>query len=94
MDESILLNVALIRDLMIIISLSIWIVVLIAVAFIAFKLIGPIKSLTRTAHNLEETSVVLRDTTKDVSKTFSMFGNINRVMERVRERFQRGDGQE
>lgn len=94
MDESILLNVAMIRDLMIIISLSIWIVVLITVAFIAIKLISPIKSLTRTAHNLEETSVVLRDTTKDVSRTFSMFGNINRVMERVRERIQRGSGQE
>ena len=94
MDETTLLNVAMIRDLMIIISLSIWIVVLITVAFIAFKLIGPIKSLTRTAHNLEETSVVLRDTSRDVSRTFSMFGNINRVMERVRERFQRGNGQE
>ncbi|MDE2841886.1 MAG: hypothetical protein OXN21_00750 [Chloroflexota bacterium] len=94
MDQSTLLNVALIRDLMIIVSLSIWIVVLITVAFIALKLIGPIKSLTRTARNLEETSVVLRDTSKDVSRTFSMFGNINRVVERVRERVQRGSGQE
>ena len=94
MDDITLLNVVLIRDLMIIASLAIWMLVLITVAFVALKLIGPIKSISRIASNLEETSVVVRDTTRDVSKTFSMFGSFNRVMERVRERLQRGNGQE
>ena len=90
MDESILVIVAFIKDLMIIVSLAILIVVLVALAIAAFNLIGPIKSLQKTAKNLEETSGLVLATSRDVSRTFSFFGNLNTVLDRVRERLRRG----
>ncbi len=87
MDESTLVLVSFIKDLMIIVSLSILIIVLIALAVAAISLIGPIKSLKRTAQNLEETSSTILASTKDVSKTFGIFASFNRTLERVRERF-------
>ena len=89
MDESTLVIVAFVKDLMIIVSLAILIVVLVALAIAAFKLIGPIKSLQKTAKNLEETSGLVLNTTKDVSRTFSFFGNLNNVLDRVRSRLNR-----
>ena len=90
MDESTLVVVSFIKDLMIIVSLAILIVVLIALAVAAINLIGPIKSLKRTSQNLEDASGLVLSSAKDVSKTFGIFGNINRVLERVRERFRSG----
>ena len=86
MDESTLTVVAFIKDLMIIVSLSVLIIVLIALAVAAIKLIEPIRSLRRTAQNLEEASGLVLNSTRDVSRSLSIFGNLNRVLERVRER--------
>ncbi len=91
MDESTLITVAFIKDIMIIVSLFILILVLIAAVIGALALIGPVKSLRRAASNLEETSGVLLSTTKEVSKSFGFFGGLNRGLERVRERFRRGE---
>ena len=90
MDESTLVVVAFIKDVMIIVSLAILIVVLVAVAIAAINLIGPIKSLKRTSQNLEDASGLVLNSAKDVSQTLSIFGNVNRVLERVRERLRRG----
>jgi nitrogen fixation/metabolism regulation signal transduction histidine kinase len=89
MDESTLVIVAFIKDLMIIVSLGILIVLLVALAIAAFNLIGPVKSLKKTAKNLEEASELALNTTKDVSRTFSFFGSLNNVLDRVRERLRR-----
>ena len=93
MDESTLIIVAFVKDLMIIVSLAILIVVLVALAIAAFNLIGPIKSLRRTTRNLEEASGVVLNTTKEVSRSFSFFGNLNNVLDRVRDRLRRGQEQ-
>ena len=93
MDESTLVIVAFVKDVMIIVTLAILIVVLVALAISAFNLIGPIKSLRKTADNLEEASEIALNTTKDVSRTFSFFGNLNNVLERVRDRLRRGESQ-
>ena len=87
MDESALTLVSFIKDLMIIVSLTILIIVLIALAVAAFNLIGPIKSLKKTAQNLEEASGAILTSSKEVSRTLSIFGSFNRVLERVRDRF-------
>ncbi len=89
MDESTLIIVAFVKDLMIIVSLAILIVVLVALAIAAFNLIGPIKSLQKTAKNVEEASGLVLNTTKDVSRAFSFFGSLNNVLDRVRERLRR-----
>lgn len=86
MDESTLTIVAFIKDLMIILSLTVLLVVLIALAIAAIKMIEPIKSLRRTAQNLEEASGLVLTSTREVSKTLGFFGNMNRIVERVRER--------
>lgn len=86
MDESTLVLVSFIKDIMIIISLVILIIFLIAVAIAAIKLIGPIKSLKKTAQNLEEASGALLTSTQEVSKALGFLGSINRAVERVRER--------
>ena len=93
MDESTLTIVTFIKDLMIILSLAILIVVLIALAIAAIKLIAPIKSLRRTAQNLEEASGLVLTSTRDVSRTLGFFGNLNRILERVRERISRSSEQ-
>ena len=90
MDESTLVIVAFVKDLMIIVSLAVLIVVLVALAIAAFKLMGPLKSLQRTTRNLEEASGVVLNTTKEVSRSFSFFGNLNNVLDRIRDRFHRG----
>ena len=87
MDESALVLVSFIKDLMIIVSLTILIIVLIALAVAAFNLIGPIKSLKKTAQNLEEASGAILTSSREVSRTLSIFGSFNRVLERVRDRF-------
>ena len=92
MDESALVLVSFIKDLMIIVSLAILIVVLIALAVAAFNLIGPIKSLKKTAQNLEEASGAILTSSREVSRTLSIFGSFNRVLERVRERFKSAEG--
>ena len=92
MDESALVLVSFIKDLMIIVSLAILIVVLIALAVAAFNLIGPIKSLKKTAQNLEEASGAILSSSREVSRTLSIFGSFNRVLERVRERFKSAEG--
>ena len=92
MDESALVLVSFIKDLMIIVSLAILIVVLIALAVAAFNLIGPIKSLKKTAQNLEEASGAILSSSREVSRTLSIFGSFNRVLERVRERFKSPEG--
>ena len=91
MDESTLVLVAFIKDLMIIVSLAILIIVLIALAVAAISLIGPIKSLKKTARNLEDASTTILASTKDVSRTLSIFGSFNRALERVRDRFSRSE---
>ena len=93
MDESTLVIVAFIKDLMIIASLAILIVVLAVLAIAAFNLMGPIKSLKKTAKNLEETSTLVLKTTNDVSRTFGFFRNLNSVLDRVRERLRRDQEQ-
>jgi len=93
MDESTLVIVALVKDLMIIVSLAILIIVLVALAIAAFKLIGPIKSLKRTAKNLEDASGMVLNTTRDVSRSFSFFGNLNTVLDRLRDRLRRNEDQ-
>ena len=90
MDESTLVVVAFIKDLMIIASLAILMVILVAIAIAAFNLVGPIKSLKRTAQNLEDASGLVLNSAQDVSRTFSFFGNLNRVLERVRDRVRGG----
>ena len=91
MDESTLVLVSFIKDLMIILSLAILIVVLIALAVAAIKLIGPIKSLKRTAQNLEDASGTILASTRDVSRTLSFFGSLNNALDRVRARFNRSE---
>ena len=91
MDESTLVLVSFIKDLMIIVSLAILIIVLIALAVAAISLIGPIKSLKRTAKNLEEASGAILTSSKEVSRTLSIFGSFNRMLERVRDRSKGGE---
>ncbi len=93
MDESTLVIVALVKDLMIIVSLAILILVLVALAIAAFKLMGPIKSLKRTTKNLEDASEMVLNTTRDVSRSFSFFGNLNTVLDRLRDRLRRNGEQ-
>lgn len=93
MDESTLVIVAFVKDIMIIVSLAILIVVLVALAIAAFNLLGPIKSLKRTTRNLEEASGVVLSTTRDVSRTFGFFGTLGNVLDRVRDRIRRGQEQ-
>ena len=89
MDESTLVIVAFVKDVMIIVSLAILIVLLVALVIAAFRLIGPIKSLSTTARNLEEASGLVLNTTREVSRSLGFFGNLNRILERLRERFRR-----
>ena len=89
MDESTLVIVAFVKDLMIIVSLAIGIIVLLALAVAVVNLLRPIKSLQRTAKNLEEASGLALKTTQDVSRTFGVFGSLNSVLERIRERLNR-----
>lgn len=89
MDQSTLILVAFIKDLMIIISLGLLIIVLAAVAVAAIRLLGVIGPVKRAAGNLEEASGVVLNSTRDISKTLGFFGAINRVVERIRERFRR-----
>lgn len=91
MDESTLVVVAFVKDLMIIASLAILMVVLVALAIAAISLIGPIKSLKRTTQNLEDASGLVLSSARDVSRTFSVFGNLYRVLERVRDRMRGGE---
>ena len=91
MDESTLILVSFIKDLMIIVSLGILIIVLLATVFVVISLLGPIKSLKRTASNLEEASGVILKSTNDMSKTLGFFGAINRVVERIKERFSKSE---
>ena len=92
MDESTLILVTFIKDLMTIISIGILIVLLLLAIYIAISLIGSLKSIKRITANLEEASGVILTSTQDISKTLGFFGAINRVVERVRERFNRDRG--
>ncbi len=89
MDQGTLILVAFIKDLMIIISLGLLIIVLASIAVVAIRLQGAIGPVKRAAGNLEEASGVVLNSTRDISKTLGFFGAINRVVERVRERFRR-----
>ena len=91
MGESTLIIVALIKDIMIIISLGLLIATLSILAIVALRLRGPIQSLKQTMENVEETSGVIRDTTQNVSKTLKFFGGLNTALERVRGRRGRSD---
>ncbi len=89
MDQGTLILVAFIKDLMIIISLGLLIIVLASIAVVAIRLQGVIGPVKRAAGNLEEASGVVLNSTRDISKTLGFFGAINRVVERLRERFRR-----
>ncbi len=91
MDESTLIMVSFINDLMSIIAKGILIIALIALVVMVVSLLRLIKSLRRTAHNLEETSGVILSSTNDISRTLGFFGGINRALERVRERFSKNE---
>ncbi len=90
MDESILIQVAFVKDLLTILSLGILIVALVLAIILMVRLLSFITSLRRTGSNLEEASGIVLSSTKEVSKTLGFFGVINRVAERIRERFDRG----
>ncbi len=90
MDESILIQVAFVKDLLTILSLGILIVALVLAIILMVRLLSFITSLRRTGSNLEEASGIVLSSTKEVSKTLGFFGIINRVTERIRERFDRG----
>lgn len=90
MDESILIQVAFVKDLLTILSLGILIVALVLAIILMVRLLSFITSLRRTGSNLEEASGIVLSSTKEVSKTLGFFGVINRVTERIRERFDRG----
>ncbi len=89
MDESTLAIVSFIKDVMIIINLAVLIAVLVLVMLLVFRLLSVVDPLKQTAKNVEEVSGIVLTSTKDVSKFFSFFGVFNRVLERVRERFNR-----
>lgn len=89
MDE-ILIQVAFVKDLLTILSLGILIVALVLAIILMVRLLSFITSLRRTGSNLEEASGIVLSSTKEVSKTLGFFGIINRVTERIRERFDRG----
>lgn len=90
MDESILIQVAFVKDLLTILSLGILIVALVLAIVLMVRLLSFITSLRRTGSNLEEASGIVLSSTKEVSKTLGFLGVINRVAERIRERFDRG----
>lgn len=90
MDESILIQVAFVKDLLTILSLGILIIALVLAIVLMVRLLSFITSLRRTGSNLEEASGIVLSSTKEVSKTLGFFGVINRVAERIRERFDRG----
>ena len=90
MDESILIQVAFVKDLLTILSLGILIVALVLAIILMVRLLSFITSLRRTGSNLEAASGIVLSSTKEVSKTLGFFGIINRVAERIRERFDRG----
>ena len=92
MDESILIQVAFVKDLLTILSLGILIVALVLAIILMVRLLSFITSLRRTGSNLEAASGIVLSSTKEVSKTLGFFGIINRVAERIRERFDRGRG--
>lgn len=89
MDESILIQVAFVKDLLTILSLGILIVALVLAIILMVRLLSFITSLRRTGSNLEEASGIVLSSTKEVSKTLVFFGVINRVTERIRERLAR-----
>ena len=89
MDESILIQVAFVKDLLTILSLGILIVALVLAIILMVRLLSFITSLRRTGSNLEEASGIVLSSTKEVSKTLGFFGIINRVTERIRERLAR-----
>ena len=91
MDESTLILVSFIKDLMIIVSLGILTIALLAAIFVVISLLGSIKSIKRTASNLEEASGVILKSTNDMSRTLGFFGAINRVAERIKERFSKSE---
>lgn len=90
MDESILIQVAFVKDLLTILSLGILIIALVLAIVLMVRLLSFITSLRRTGSNLEAASGIVLSSTKEVSKTLGFFGVINRVTERIRERFDRG----
>lgn len=90
MDESILIQVAFVKDLLTILSLGILIIALVLAIVLMVRLLSFITSLRRTGSNLEEASGIVLSSTKEVSKTLGFFGVINRAAERIRERFDRG----
>ena len=89
MDESILIQVAFVKDLLTILSLGILIVALVLAIILMVRLLSFVTSLRRTGSNLEEASGIVLSSTKEVSKTLGFFGVINRVTERIRERLTR-----
>lgn len=76
-----------IQDLLITFSLGILIIALVLAIILMVRLLSFITSLRRTGSNLEEASGIVLSSTKEVSKTLGFFGIINRVAERIRERF-------
>ena len=78
-----------IQDLLITLSLAILIIALVLAIVLMVRLLSFITSLRRTGSNLEEASGIVLSSTKEVSKTLGLFGVINRVAERIRERFSR-----
>lgn len=87
MDESVVILVGFIKDLLTILSLGILIVALVLAIILMVRMISFITSLRRTGSNLEEASGIVLSSTKEVSKTLGFFGVINRAAERIRERF-------
>lgn len=78
-----------IQSLMIIIGLTVMIIALVLAIILMVRLLSFITALRRTGSNLEEASGIVLSSTKEVSKTLGFFGIINRVAERIRERFSR-----
>ena len=87
MDESVVILVSFIKDLLTILSLGILIVALVLAIILMVRMISFITSLRRTGNNLEEASGIVLSSTKEISKTLGFFGVINRAAERIRERF-------
>lgn len=78
-----------IQDLLITFSLGILIIALVLAIILMVRLLSFITALRRTGSNLEEASGIVLSSTKEVSKSLGLFGIINRVAERIRERFSR-----
>ena len=87
MDASAVTIIAVVKDLMIIFSLALLIMVLAALGVLIVRLTTLLRSVKRTADNLEETSGLVLSSARNVSQSLGFLGTINRTISRAAGRF-------